>query len=489
MKIKVLLGNFGFGLGVTVISTIQMIVVTPLLIKEVGATVFGAWVMLADFFVAMQVFDFGITAYAAQRIASEYNRGNLKKVKGNFWASFLLVACLSMLMGILGVGLGEFFVKTGGLTAQDVSTITACAYIGLVAVGIQLIGYAFIAPSRALEKMLSVNVASFSAAVVGFISTIYMISAGFGLYSVAYGMLIRSIINLVGGVWGVVQTGVILDEWGVDIGSFLECAFDHIRQVPINFVSNFSAIGLASGDGLLIGYFIGFEHVTAYSVSKKVFDLVRTIFDVFSYSAYGGVASALSRLDLAARNAYVKNYASIVLWLSFLLVSGAYIISRDFILIWVGEDVYLGDVLMLALAASAFLGCFSSGLFGLARAAGKFTGAAQAALLELTAKLLIVFLLIKILGVIAIILAAAFGAVLGIAKYSKVLSVVPIELVTKMPVRTWYLAAGIVILKFASIQAADNLLLTWGFKFSALMLLIPLGVSLLKYAIHKLRVL
>ena len=100
MKIKVLLGNFGFGLGVTVISTIQMIVVTPLLIKEVGATVFGAWVMLADFFVAMQVFDFGITAYAAQRIASEYNRGNLKKVKG-FDLSFSGTICVTLSNGAL----------------------------------------------------------------------------------------------------------------------------------------------------------------------------------------------------------------------------------------------------------------------------------------------------------------------------------------------------------------------------------------------------
>ena len=302
MNLKNLKSNFVSGLGVTLIASLQAIILAPILISTVGSTMYGAWVVLADVFVALQIFDFGITAYSAQRIA-QARANNLPKTQtAHFFASITIVVTLIAILNLLTVLALHYFRFPIALSYQEASTIKKCAAIGIASVSVQLLNYTLVAPSRSLERMRVVNVATLLGALAGLLATLGLLYLDYGLYAAAYGMLVRSIINLAGGLVSSYTFKDITSIKNLDSREYTAALADQLRNAPVTFSGNFASIALSSSDGFLVSYFAGLQAVAIYSISKKLFDFVRTVVDVFTYSSYGGLAAKIAKLSKLSLN-------------------------------------------------------------------------------------------------------------------------------------------------------------------------------------------
>lgn len=398
MDLSNLRNSVGSGVIVTAITTMQAVVLAPLLIKSVGMEVYGAWIIVADVLVLLQVFDFGLTAYGAQKIASARVKGDVGGCGAHFFATTFVI---SGLVAILSLSAYMWLYDNRnifGLDEQNEGVLRECIIIGVISVGTQLLSYSFVAPSRALEKLNIINAFSVLGAIAGFALMIVLLFLGFGLYAAASGLLARSVFNLIGGVLSVYSLRSMLGLHRVAPIAWRAALVDQLRNAPATFVGNVAVLAIYACENILIGKAAGFEAVAIYSVSRKIFDLVRSVVDIFSYSAYGGIAAGMAKLSGGEKGLYLHNFTMFVVLLTFSLVVPAYAWSEIFVTLWVGKENFAGPLVVSMIAVALFASCLSSYIFNGLRAQGRFNIASLNIAGELLMKVLFAVALIPEVG-------------------------------------------------------------------------------------------
>ena len=402
------------GLIVTLITSFQAIVIAPILISSVGSSVYGAWIIVADVLIALQMFDFGITAYGAQKIASARANDENHECCANFFATMTIVIGLVILLNMLCIFVLLRYEFPAELSHASQYILRNCAVIGIVSVSLQLLSYSFIAPSRALESLTVINVSSVCGALVGFLLTLVLLKMNFGLYSVAYGMLIRSFLNLIGGVFSVYFLRSITGVQNFDRRKYTAAVLDQIKNAPSTFIGNFSLLAISASENFLVGRFVGLSEVANYSISRKIFDFCKTVIDIFSYSAYGGLSVGLAKLSRNSQSTYLHKYTIGVLIVSASLIIPAYAFSSIFVTLWVGVDKYVGASVAGLMAMAAFVSCISGFLFSGLRAQGRFKMATVNVTAELVFKLGIAIVFLPLIGISGMPLASIGGSIFAI---------------------------------------------------------------------------
>ena len=477
--------NFKTGMAINLVGTLvvtaQAIVLSPIYIRVVGKELYGAWVVLADIFVALQFFDFGITSYSAQRIASLRSVSSSgAKQAANFLASLMLVSIsIGGMSLIMFVGY-RYIPLPHELTIRERQIMVDCAIIGAAAVGIQLLGYCFVAVSRAFEDVFWVNIASLLGVIVGFAVALLSVLNGMGIYSASWGMLARAVIATVGAMVAVKKNKVRFRLFPLDWNEIKPSFWDQLKRLPTTASGNFSVLAIASCENILVGSVLGFKSVAIYSISRKLFDFVRTSVDIYSYNAYGGMAAAIASSRDVERRAYISRNVLAAAAVILFLCIGAYSINHHFVRLWVGEAMYFGFASNIILALGIFLGCLSNFLFGLQRAAGRFSLATKISLVELIVKVVASLLFLRFFGLSGMGLGITLAAGIAIA-LNMSLADIGYPMTPGRGRAAWFVAA-IVFLSVAS-EFGDSIVLAITLK------LVVVGMCLvgLRYAYLMLR--
>src|SRR5574337_32893 len=248
MNISNLKISVASGLVVTSIVTIQTIVIAPILISSVGIDMYGAWVVVADILVLLQVFDFGITAYGAQKVASAKANNDYARCSANVFATITLIIGLVFFLNLLGFSALYAYDFSAKLSDHEIQILRGCIIIGLMSVSLQLLGYSLIAPSRALEKLTIVNAWAIAGALVGLVLTLILLSAGTGLYAAAIGLSIRSLFNLIGGFLSFRSLRSIIGIRNVRKQAYHAALIDQAKNAPSTFAGNLSLLALSARD-------------------------------------------------------------------------------------------------------------------------------------------------------------------------------------------------------------------------------------------------
>lgn len=399
----------------TAITSTQALILAPALIAEVGVSAYGAWIVAADVFMVLQLFDFGLTAYSAQRIAAANSEGKPQLSTSHFFATITIVGALALIL------LFTFFItlplipNPATLSEIEASTLRNCIAIGIIAVAIQLISYSFIAPARALQDLYLINIFAVASAAGGLILTITLLYFELGLYAAAAGLLLRSSINLIGGILSSHRLRLILNAKILTRESYLTALREQVSNAPSTFLGNFSTLALSTCDNIIVGLTAGSNTVAFYSITKKLFDFCRTISDILAYSAYGGLSATIAKLKESERNLNILKYIIIALLFSIALVIPAISVNKLFVTLWVGFSNYGGTNLSLLIASAAILSSTSNFTFTALRSAGSFRTATSVVFVELLAKALTAAMLVSSIGAPGMPIGAIVGASICVA--------------------------------------------------------------------------
>ncbi|HAG76131.1 MAG TPA: hypothetical protein DCL53_11845 [Thauera sp.] len=403
------------GLVVTTITSTQALILAPALIAAVGVSAYGAWIVAADVFMVLQLFDFGLTAYSAQRIAAANSEGKTQLSASHFFATITIVSALVLVLLATSFTVLSLISNPATLSANEASALKNCIAIGIIAVAIQLISYSFIAPARALQDLSLVNIFAVVAAAGGLILTIALLFLDFGLYAAAAGLLLRSLINLIGGILSWHRLRLTLNARIITRKSYLTALRDQVSNAPSTFIGNFSVLALNTCDNIIIGIASGPNAVALYSITKKLFDFCRTISDILAYSAYGGLSATVAKLKERDRNLSLLKYIAIAFLFSIALAIPAISANELFVTLWVGFSHYGGTNLVLFIASATILSSTSNFTFTALRSEGSFKTATLAVFIEFLAKALLGATLVSIIGAPGMPIAATVGALIAVA--------------------------------------------------------------------------
>lgn len=377
--------------------SLQAIFLAPLLITTVGSKLYGTWLIIFDFFIAMQLFDFGISSYCSQRIAKENARACKEKCSSYFYALvFILVIVASILsLGSLVIYAIEI---PGGFSDSEIGIIRNCIAIGFFSVSLNLISFAFIAPLRALERMREINFFNCVGALSSIIISLSGVFLGYGLIAVAVAGLVRSIFSFFGGLFSVFKNKDILLMSELNFQQVLIHAKILIKNAPVTSVGNFATVSLSSFDNLLLAKFVNIESVTTYSISKKLYDLVRTVLDLYGYSSFGGLATSISKNGGRVFSLTVKNNMIFFMRASFLCFFVSFLFLDVFVGMWVGREMYIGNSIAGFMAVSMFFAGISNYLNLIQKTAGHFYSATKVVVIEFLIKVTAISLFVSWLG-------------------------------------------------------------------------------------------
>ena len=390
--------------AVTVIAALQALVLLPLYLDVLGPRLYGAWLATGEAIVWMLAFDFGIPNLLIQRTGAALARGEKESIGRLFGTSVLALLVLSLIVcgsvWVLSPSMASLF--GGGVE------LTLALRVGVFAVGATLIGYAFVGLSRGLQQTSFVQGFALAGTVLSFVLTAWMLLNGFGLEALAYGLVVRGVTTLVGGVLFVV--------FRVDrsvtraVRPSKDALRDIVKHCPPMFVAGISYALMNNSSITLAALMFRPEVAAVLGVTRKAADLIRGVLDMIGHSAYGGLSHLFAQGDRERSARVYRELGATFSLVAIASLSGFVAVNGALIEAWVGREMYGGFGLTVALAASAALGPWAYMQISVWRSLGRHNEASGLLLGACAVRLLAMFGLASAVGLVGLPIASALAA-------------------------------------------------------------------------------
>ena len=313
-------------------------VVTPIIIRGLGAELYGAWVMIQQTIGYLAISDLRPMGALKFTLAVQQHHADVSEKRRQIGAALLLWAATLPLVVAVGAGL-VWAAPRIVQTAPELQRAVQLA-MAITAVGVALDKIVSL-PANVLRGLnLDYKAMGSNAAVVllGGVISAAAIYAGWGLPGVASAGLAGLVLGGAARYW-VVRRAV---PWfGADRPSRSELRVFQHRSWWL-FVGALGSILLVSSDLLLVGIVLGPTAAALYSTTGAALRLVGEPLIQLLSSGTAGVAGLCGRADWA-RVRHVRREMHLVgVGAMTVLGVGVLLLNGPFVRLWLGEGLYAG---------------------------------------------------------------------------------------------------------------------------------------------------
>lgn len=386
------------------VLTLQLLWITPLLIHSVGVRVNGAWVGSGDLLLWLQAFDFGLTNYAIQKMSDAQARAQVREISSWFTATLMLLTLLSALIVLVGPVLAPLVYRPFDLSGVQRAALEHAFQWGLVAVSLTIVSYAFTGLARALQAPLVTMTAVVVGSALGVLVTWWSLTHGAGVAAVAYGMITRAAVSLLGGVLALLIFR--LRRWVVLCWPGRAYLRESLGVMPF---SGIGSLGYALGnqsDNLLVGYLFGPTTATLFNTTRRAADVARSVIETLGYANFAGFTHVYAREGAPGGRLAYQRILNLHTLLSVVFCGGFIVFNKLFVSLWLGERFYMNDLVNTLMALQVFYVTRSYLLNTLNRGMDKPQFAFVMLAVEALAKVLLVLAVARSFGVPALLLLA-----------------------------------------------------------------------------------
>ena len=390
----------------TVVAGLQSLVLLPLYLDVLGPRLYGAWLATGEVLVWMLALDFGIPNLLIQRTGASLAAGDKKSIGAHFSASALVLTAVAAVLCAVAWFAAPL---VSGLFGVGDSGLAGALRLGAIAVSISIVANALVGLSRGLQDTSLVQGFVFVGTVLGFGVTAWMMMAGFGLESIAYGLLARAAATMAGGL---VFLWVRVDRAILGAVRPTSAAFQDIgRHCPSLFAAGLSYALMNNSMVTLAALMFRPETAAVVGITRKAADLARGVLDMIGHASYGGFAHLFAERD-APKSARVYRELVATYFVAAVALLSAYVaVNSTFIANWVGSEMFGGFALTAALAVATALGGWSYLQASLLRSIGLHRDSSRVLLVECGSRLGLMVVLAYAIGPIGLALATCVTAI------------------------------------------------------------------------------
>ena len=192
--------NLG-GSGInTLLLSVQAVVLIPLYVHVIGPRLYGAWLGSGDMLVWMQAFDLGLPNLMIQRIGAAHGRDDKQTVAEYFASGLLVSAGASSVIAGVAFLLSPFLPLWMGLLGAEAEELRWCFVVGSMATAASIFNNSIVGFSRAIQRTGFINGTTILASISGFAVSLGLIWGGLGLWAIAWGLVARAGVSVLGSV-------------------------------------------------------------------------------------------------------------------------------------------------------------------------------------------------------------------------------------------------------------------------------------------------
>lgn len=391
----------------TLVAAAQSLVLLPLYLSTCGVGLYGAWLATGEALVWLLAFDFGIPNLLIQRVGAAKAKG--ETFGAQFATSLASLVAIAAFVTTAVIAAAPYVPGAFALSGDEAASLTLALRIGALSTGLMLVAYGFIGLARGMQDTAVVQSVSLTGTVVGFGLTAWMLLSGYGLPSIAYGLLVRSSMTLLGGAW-------FFQSRIMEIGEFkpTRAAFEDIRKnCPAMFAAGIGYALMNNSMVTIAALMFGPVAATVLGVTRKVADIAKMALDMVGHASYGGFAHLWSSGDAVRVRSVYRELQSTFFLVACPLLAAYVAVNGAFVEVWVGHELFGGTLLTVAFALATVAGSWSYFQVGLYRSIGHHSIASNTLLVECAARLVLMVGLGYALGPVGLAIGALLTALVS----------------------------------------------------------------------------
>ncbi|OPY61755.1 MAG: putative membrane protein EpsK [Pelotomaculum sp. PtaU1.Bin065] len=308
----------------------------PFIIKSLGDTRYGIWVLIGSLTGYLGLFDLGIATSIHKYVAEYYSKKDNKSLNSfisTSYVAYLLIGVVVFLVTIfLAINFNRFFLSASNLIPE---TRLVMVIVGFnIAIGFPLGVLGGIV--RGLQRFDINSLVETVAFVVKSFLVIIMLKAGYGLVALA---VISLVTTVIAHVWRAIYAYFIYPELKISFSFFQKSFLKKIFKYSIfSFVLAVATKIIFYTDSIVIGVFLSSAAITYYSIGGRLVEYIRQVI----LEMIGVILPTASSFDAQNDKDKIRKlliagtkYSMIVFipFAAFLFVMG-----KDFIALWMGAQ-------------------------------------------------------------------------------------------------------------------------------------------------------
>lgn len=395
---KSVIVQVGLGYFSQIIAMVQGLFLIPLYLSYLGVTMYGLWLASGGVLAWLGFAELGLGTVAMQRMSDSYGKKNYSAVSEYFSSALIIFIVVGLVVLFAGYALSLPLPLWIGATAENEEIIRGCFQLAVLATAIKIINECLKGLAVSLLRPLVPSVALVFWQLVGLAIIVSMILLGYGLWSLPVGFLVTQSGNL---LVNLVYSHILLYKSN---GGFWMSKPTKLKELfaisPYVFVGRLGNSLARNIEPTLIAMVLSPEVTTAFTVMRRAADLVFQMINVVLGSSFAGVAHVFA----SGNKEKAASVCKMVLQTGFftsLFGYGIYLTSnQSFVGLWVGQEYFISQVLVAAIAISLFFRTIQNFLIDQNMASGDLKRTSVLVFLETITRIGLIYILLKMVGVI-----------------------------------------------------------------------------------------
>lgn len=349
---------------------------TPFMLNELGAAVFGMWLVVQTLTNYGRLFDFGISGAVTKYVAEDLVTGNIDRSRRLISTSLFLYTLIGLGVMVVFAAMSPFLIKFLHVSGNEHREATWFLILVGVWIGLSLPCSTSTSVLRGLQRYDAVNLIDiFIGTILPAAATVIVLLLGEGLVGLALVYIVSTILVQIPSIYVIYRFApeVRFGWHGVD-------------RTSIRTVATFGSwifIGQAASrlqtktDTIVIGAILSLSAVTPYAIALRLTDVGRTLVNQFLQVLMPVASELHAESDWSRLRALYITSTRLALAITIPIAGAFIIIAGPFLSVWVGHEYarysYLVTILMLAAtinlsqwpAAAVFQGMNRYGLLAL----------------------------------------------------------------------------------------------------------------------------
>ena len=353
MDKKVLKWNFVFQYGYVLTNIFNSIILLPLYVKHIDSATLGIWLATGNVLNWITLTDPGVGDVLQQKIA-ELKGKNLKQEVGLTIGAGLFASSIILFFSII-VGF-IFYFLLGTIINKDVSIyphLQTALMLSIIAIGMSLVSFSMSGINQGLQNSADVAIATILANVLFLIINVILLYKGFGVISIAFANLTRSVfIN----IYNFVSMLKVMKLEQLKMQFNFPFFKKFIKIFSFTSISRIITGLSGSIDMIMLARFIPPSMITVYEINKRPINMTSGLIGRHSVAlmplvSHGkGMGDEENVVKFIGSQFKIYSYAVLMAALLFWLT------YKNLISAWTGSSKFAGDTILYFLIANFFLG-------------------------------------------------------------------------------------------------------------------------------------
>jgi O-antigen/teichoic acid export membrane protein len=324
---------------------------TPFLLRQLGASDYGLWILIGSIAAYGSLLDFGIATAVTKYVAQFQAEGRIEQARSLVATTLWLYLGLGLVAVILSAILAPIVPIVLNIPPGQQTTASWLMLLAGVGVGVSLPCATSIAVLRGLHRFDLANLVGIFGMTLFTAATVGVLLLGGGLLGMVAVSIPVTLITQVPAIWLIRRTAPELRVgWRHTDRSLLRQVMSFSSAL---FVINVSGQLQTKTDEIVIGAFMPIANVTPYSIARRLSEMPQLLSEQFMKVIMPLASQLDAENDRGRLRTLYLTSSRLTLAIFLPLAVGVMILAQPFLKAWVGApyDQYAYLVVILTLAS------------------------------------------------------------------------------------------------------------------------------------------